>query len=98
MPTRTALQAANLHVYPRPLHHTEKLASRCFDASRLSAVFLDDGFLPDKVLPWSSHERFVAVKRILRLEHLAETLIELEDGFDTFLDHFRSRIDPPPPE
>jgi predicted TIM-barrel fold metal-dependent hydrolase len=77
---------------------TEMLASRCFDASRLSAVFLDDGYLPDKILPWDAHGRFVAVKRIIRLEYLAETLIRSEDGFDAFLDHFRSRIDPPPPE
>jgi predicted TIM-barrel fold metal-dependent hydrolase len=76
----------------------EKLAFRCFDASRLSAVFLDDGFLPDKILPWDYHDRFVPVKRIIRLEYLAETLMETEDGFDSFLEHFRSRIDPPPPE
>ena len=76
----------------------EKLAFRCFDASHLSAVFLDDGFLPDKILTWDYHDRFVPVKRILRLEHLAETLMASEDGFDAFLDHFRSRIDPPPPE
>jgi predicted TIM-barrel fold metal-dependent hydrolase len=75
-----------------------KLTAGCFDAANLSGVFLDDGFLPEELLPWEWHEQFVSVRRVLRLEYLAETLIEATHDFDSFLGRFHSRIDPPPPE
>jgi len=76
----------------------EKLAAKCFENAGLSTVFLDDGFMPGRVLPWEWHQRFVPVRRVLRIEYLAETLIDLEDDFGAFLDRFRGRIDPPSPE
>jgi hypothetical protein len=74
----------------------EKLTQRCFNASKLKTVFLDDGFLPDEILPIEWHEQFVSVQRILRLEHLAEKFISEEDNFGWFLERFRSEIDPLP--
>jgi predicted TIM-barrel fold metal-dependent hydrolase len=74
----------------------EKLAHQCFQASKLKAVFLDDGFLPDEILPTKWHEQFVSVQRILRLEYLAESFFSEEDNFARFIERFRSEIDPPP--
>ena len=76
----------------------EDLAARCFDAAHLGAVFLDDGFTPEKILPWEWHCRFVPVRRILRLEFLAETMILEENRFEDFLDRFRAAIDRPSAE
>jgi hypothetical protein len=75
----------------------ERLAELCFRASRLEAVFLDDGFLPRETLPLDWHQRLVPVRRLLRVEALAEELLERADDLDEFLDEFRSRLDPPPP-
>lgn len=74
----------------------EKLTQRCLEASKLRAIFLDDGFLPDEILPLEWHEKFVPVRRILRLEYLAENLMSEVDDFETFVERFRSEIDPPP--
>lgn len=76
----------------------EQLTRRCFQASNLRAIFLDDGFLPDEILPIKWHEQFIRVQRILRLEYLAETLIEEEENFGQFLERFRSELDPPSPD
>ena len=75
----------------------EKLTQRCFEASKLKAIFLDDGFLADEILPLEWHQQFVPVQRILRLEYLAEKLMSQVNDFGTFLERFRSEIDPPPP-
>jgi predicted TIM-barrel fold metal-dependent hydrolase len=75
----------------------EELTRRCFSAARLEAVLMDDGFLPDSVLPIDWHRPFIAVHRVLRIEHLAEQLIPECDSFDGFVDRFREYIDPPPP-
>lgn len=81
----------------------DRLAERFFDRSNLEAVFLDDGFLPEKTLPTDWHGRFVSVRRILRLESVAEQLLrELlgsdAGGFDVFMERFLGCIDPPPPD
>ena len=81
----------------------ERLAGLCFDKSKLDAVFLDDGFLPEKTLPLDWHGRFLPVRRILRLEYAAELLIRESDGresggFEHFIERFLGGIDPPPPE
>ncbi|MGK7878357.1 MAG: amidohydrolase family protein [Xenococcaceae cyanobacterium] len=76
----------------------EKLTERCFQAANLEAIFLDDGFLADEILPWEWHQQFVPVKRVLRLEYLAQNLISEENHFNTFLERFRSEIDPPSAE
>ncbi|MGH7999836.1 MAG: amidohydrolase family protein, partial [Brasilonema sp.] len=74
----------------------EQLTQLCFSAANLEAIYLDDGLQADSILPLSWHERFVCVKRILRLEKLAEQLIPQSDSFETFLEKFNSEIDPPP--
>lgn len=52
------------------------ISSKCFGAANISAVFIDDGIMFDKMLDWQSHKSFVsAVGRILRIEHLAETIL-----------------------
>lgn len=92
-----APSADALHARRRGMGENE-LAALCFESARLSAVFLDDGFLPEKTHPWEWHRQFVPVRRILRIETLAEALIGANEHFDSFLDTFRSRIDPPPEE
>jgi hypothetical protein len=74
----------------------EKLTQRCFEASKLKAIFLDDGFFADEILPVEWHEQFVPVQRILRLESLAQNLMNEVDNFETFVERFRNEIDPPP--
>jgi predicted TIM-barrel fold metal-dependent hydrolase len=76
----------------------ERTAALCFKAARLEAAFLDDGFLAEKCLPWDEHERFVPVRRILRIEHLAEKLISSCADFSYFIERFLAEIDPPPSE
>lgn len=76
----------------------DALTARCLQASNLAAVYLDDGFSPEVVLPWEWHRQFVSVRRILRIEHLAEKLLETEATFDSFLEKFRRHLDPPPDE
>ncbi len=76
----------------------QKLVSLCFQTANLSTVYLDDGFLPGKILPWDWHQQFVPVRRILRLECLAESLIEQAQSFDDFTEEFQSKLDPPSTE
>ncbi|MGV2829736.1 amidohydrolase family protein [Myxosarcina sp. GI1(2024)] len=74
----------------------EKLTELCFQSANLEAIYLDDGLEPDSILPLSWHEQFVSVKRILRLEILAERLIPQCEDFATFITRFDDEIDPPP--
>nr|CAD1836028.1 unnamed protein product [Ananas comosus var. bracteatus] len=61
------------------------ISSKCFKAANLSAIFLDDGIQFDKMHDWEWHSSFApAVGRILRIEHLAETIL---NDF-SFLFHF----------
>ncbi len=76
----------------------ELLTQKCFDNLNVEAIYLDDGFLPDEVIPAPWYEKFAIVKHILRLEYLAERLILEESKFDAFIDSFRQAIDPPPSE
>lgn len=48
------------------------------------------------ILPLEWHQSFVPVRRLLRLEMLAQTLLSQTDSFETFLERFRAEIDPPP--
>jgi uncharacterized protein len=75
----------------------EPLTKLCFEAANLESILLDDGFLPDTILPSEWHQQFVSVHRLLRLEWLAEQLISQVSRFDIFLEWFRSELDPPPP-
>jgi len=74
----------------------ESLTQLYFRAANLEAIYLDDGFAPEDILPIAWHEKLIPVKRILRLEVVAENLISQTDDFETFLANFNSEIDPPP--
>jgi predicted TIM-barrel fold metal-dependent hydrolase len=74
----------------------EELTRRCFSAAGLEAVLMDDGFLPETVLPLDWHRPFVKVHRVLRIEYLAEQLLAECESFHDFVDRFRAAIDPPP--
>ncbi len=76
----------------------ENLTKTCFDAANLDTILLDDGFLPEEILPWQWHQQFVGVKRLLRIENIAQNLIPQVNSFAEFWERFRSEIDPPPPE
>ncbi|MEH1999369.1 MAG: amidohydrolase family protein [Nostoc sp.] len=74
----------------------EELTQIYFRAANLEAIYLDDGLQPETILPISWHERFISVRRILRLEILAEQLIPQSEDFAQFLARFNSELDPPP--
>ncbi|XP_073008335.1 protein fluG isoform X1 [Typha latifolia] len=57
----------------------DSITSKCFKAANISAVFFDDGIQFDKMHDWEWHKNFApAVGRILRIEHLAETILNDE--------------------
>jgi uncharacterized protein len=74
----------------------EAYARKFFEAARLDAVFLDDGFAPDELEPVAWHERFFPAARILRLEAHAEGILARSRDLDAFDEAFRASIDPPP--
>jgi uncharacterized protein len=74
----------------------EALSEVCFHHANLETVLIDDGFLPGEVLPLAWHEQFVPVRRVLRLEALAEGLIREAKDFADFEERFRAALDPPP--
>lgn len=74
----------------------EALTRTCLEHSNLEAIYLDDGFLPDAIQPIEWHCQFVSVRRLLRVEVLAEKILQETTSFDDFVDRFRSELDPPP--
>ena len=76
----------------------KNLTKTCFNAANLETILLDDGFLPEEILPWQWHQQFVGVKRLLRIENLAQNLIPQVNSFAEFLERFRVEIDPPSQE
>ncbi|MBS1251045.1 MAG: hypothetical protein MAG451_00074 [Anaerolineales bacterium] len=70
----------------------EETAQRFFDAGNFQALMLDDGFVPDKILPTEWHARFAPVHRILRVEFLAENLICEAATWADFEEGFRSAL------
>ncbi|MGB5595932.1 MAG: amidohydrolase family protein [Crocosphaera sp.] len=76
----------------------EKLTQKCFTHANLESIFLDDGFFPDYIFPWQWHQQFTSVFRLIRLEYLAETLINRIDDFDVFIDCFCQEIESKYPE
>ncbi|XP_020588866.1 protein fluG [Phalaenopsis equestris] len=55
------------------------VTSRCIEAANISTIFIDDGIKFVKMYDWEWHSRFgPAVGRILRIEHLAETILNDE--------------------
>lgn len=75
----------------------DRTAALCFDSAYLEEVFLDDGFRPDQSVSWDYHKKFVPVRRIVRIEHLAESLIGSCRDFNEFIERFIAGIDPLPP-
>lgn len=82
----------------RERHGFEELARRFFAAAALDAMLLDDGFLPDRILPVQWHGRFAPARRLLRVERLAEELIESVDRWTDFAERFREAVREPPAE
>jgi predicted TIM-barrel fold metal-dependent hydrolase len=74
----------------------DALTRRCFTAANLESILMDDGFLPDRILPLVWHQQFVPTYKLLRLEWLAEQMIAEVSRFDVFLEWFRSELDLPP--
>jgi len=76
----------------------EAVAQRCFEASGFEALLLDDGLLPERSLPLAWHSRFARAYRLLRVEHLAETLIPQTTTWRSFQDAFRAVLEQLPGE
>ncbi len=76
----------------------EQLARRCFEASGFQAILMDDGFMPDQVMPTGWHNRFARTYRLLRVEFLAEQLILQTPTWSAFEEAFRSALDLPASE
>jgi uncharacterized protein len=70
----------------------EALAQRCFAASGISALLLDDGFLPDRILPTDWHRRLAPAYRLLRVERVAEELLAKTTRWDDFAEAFRGTL------
>jgi uncharacterized protein len=74
----------------------EKLTACCLAAANLQAILLDDGFQSDVIHPIAWHAQFLPVRRLLRIEALAEQLFGECESFDDFEDRFRTHLDPVP--
>src|SRR5262249_30876550 len=70
----------------------EEVARTFFAASGIGTLLLDDGFLPDQILPTAWHGRFARVYRLLRVEYLAEGLIRDVTKWDDFQERFRATL------
>ncbi|KAM0896247.1 hypothetical protein ACQ4PT_023321 [Festuca glaucescens] len=75
------------------------ISSKCFQAANISAILMDDGIEFDRMLELESHKDFVpTVGRVLRIEWLAETIIndDLFSGsswtLDSFAETFLSKL------
>ncbi|XP_070052424.1 protein fluG-like isoform X1 [Nicotiana tomentosiformis] len=68
----------------------EQSAITCFRAARVSTILIDDGIELDKMVDIEWHKKVVPmVGRILRVEHLAETILQkAADGTTWTLDSF----------
>ncbi len=76
----------------------EKLTRLCFEGGKIESIILDDGFLPEKILPYTWHQQFTSVYRLIRLEILAENLLTQAQSFEDFINQFRSHLESKPPE
>jgi hypothetical protein len=75
------------------------ISSKCFKAANLSAILIDDGIDFDKMLELEAHKAFApTVGRILRIEKLAETIINDESfsasswTLDSFTEIFVTKL------
>ena len=70
----------------------EVITATCFKAARISTLLIDDGFELDKKQEIKWHEKFVpCVRRILRIERLAEQI--LDEVRCLFLPHLSNSVD-----
>jgi uncharacterized protein len=67
----------------------DELVRQFFAASGIESLLLDDGFLPDQILPASWHARVARVYRLVRVEYLAEGLIGETRTWGDFQERFR---------
>ena len=67
------------------------LGHRC--AAAFQALLLDDGFMPDEVLPTAWHRRFAPTYRLLRVEFVAERLIVESPSWPAFEEAFRAALE-----
>jgi hypothetical protein len=70
----------------------DELVRQCFAASGIATLLLDDGFLPDQILPTAWHARVARVYRLLRVEYLAEGLIGEATSWADFQERFRGAL------
>ncbi|KAK9168560.1 hypothetical protein Syun_000700 [Stephania yunnanensis] len=69
-----SLRGVEAHRASSGLH---SISSKCFGEARISALLIDDGIVLDKMLDLQSHRSFVpVVRRIVRIERLAETILD----------------------
>ena len=60
----------------RRVNGLQSISSTCFKAAKIAAILIDDGLNFDKKLDLEWHKSFAPfVGRILRIEHLAETIL-----------------------
>lgn len=71
----------------------EALAALCLDAANLDVLLVDDGFLPEQTRPLAFLARFVPVRRVLRVESVAERLLRDAAAFDEFRACFRAALE-----
>lgn len=71
----------------------EAFARRLFDAGRFAALILDDGFMPEQIMPTLWHQRFAPTFRLIRIEHLAAQLITQTSTWSQFVDAFRAGLE-----
>ncbi len=76
----------------------EKLTRLCFERGKIASIILDDGFLPEKILPYTWHQQFTCVYRLIRLEVLAENLFTRAESFEDFINQFRYHLQSLPPD
>ncbi len=71
----------------------ETFAQRLFDAGRFAALILDDGFMPEQIMPTPWHQRFAPTFRLIRIEHLAAQLLTQTSAWSQFVDAFRAGLE-----
>lgn len=64
----------------------------CLQESNLKALLLDDGLMPDDIMPLDWHGQFLPVRRLLRIEQLVEGLLATHESFEEFDSAFTERL------
>lgn len=76
----------------------EQTAQTLFDAGGFAALLLDDGFMPDRIMPTAWHNRFALTRRFIRIEHLAARLIAEHRTWAAFREAFRAELETRAPD